>query len=796
MKSAKVILRQIIICLLVVLSVSTYPVAAIDTGYYNANNILYYDPDAVDCQTSSTSNSSATSSDSNDNLVTVYNYFLGKGLSENQAAGIVGNISQESGGNPTLRQGGGNLTDPSSLGTGVGVGKAWGLIQWDAGGRAIQYAKQAKITGNISDINTQLDIVWWHMNNTTPTGASSFLAAYKATTTVNAATDMFEQKMEGAGTPMMSNRYKAAELALKYTKNPTTTGTSTDAASGCTCGNTTTSSGVDVVIDPGHSGADKNETDPTTKLFIGDSSNDTERDQVWKTSEKVKSLLEAKGYTVKMTKDKEDSYVNLKQRAEIANSANAQIAVSIHNTEGKFGDAASGWVIPQKVNNYRTSSDGKKHAFSDSALAKKSQDYANKILATRKKSEGSAVIHDLNFEGRAPLSPGNISIVQLFSKIPWVYNEVGQTGYNSDKYAKGIADGIMAAIKPGSNDSAESSSVDSGTPTNGGLQEKSFAVKQTGSVPAGGRDVGATLYGGSYSGGKWQPSNGIQGSASGATDDNGMGYDGIPLPGKTAYAELDMGSALGGLDKYTKLQITYKGKSIVAEKRDIGGGGSPISGKPRAIDLWWETAKLLDMRDSAVVNVKPVSADTPLTPITGSASASSSKDCSGGAANGDAITTAINYAWPTYHKPNYTKKKPEYEKAIAAAQKAGKYVGGGQYPGVDCGGFVTRVMQDSGLDPKYGGGGNTDNQLEYLQKAGNWTEIKPKSTADMKPGDVAIKTSGGGHTYLYVGTVSGFEKQVASASYSPSNTAWRAPMAGSEKPADPEYRWFRLKGTG
>lgn len=789
MKAVKIIFRQIFICLLVVLSIATYPVQAIDTGYYNANNILYYDPDAIDCETSSTSSSSVTSSNKNDNLVTIYNYFLGKGLSDNQAAGIVGNIAQESGGDPTLSQGGGHLTNPESLGTGVGVGKAWGLIQWDAGGRAVQYAKKANVSGNISEIGTQLDVIWWHMNNETPTGAGGFLAAYKATTDVKAATDMYEQKMEAAGTPMMANRYAAANLALKYTKNPTTSGTSTDAASGCTCETNTTSTGVDVVIDPGHSSPDKTEIDPTTRLSIGDYSNEPEITQVWDTSQKVKSLLEAKGYTVKLTKDKALSYVSLKQRAEIANSANAQIAVSIHNTSGTFGQAATGWVIPQRVGLYRAASDtGKKTTFKDAAIATKSQDYANKILAARKKAEGDATIHDLDFQGRAPLSPGNISIVQLFSKVPWVYNEVGQTGYNSDKYAQGIANGIMASIKPASKSSSTGSSSSS-TSTSTPSSSSSSSASAVGNVPAGGKDVGATLYGGSYSGGSWQPSNGVQGSKSGSVDDNGMGYDGISLAGKTAYAELDMGKALGDLPKYTKLKITYKDKSVVAEKRDIGGGGGAISGKPRAIDLWWETAKLLDMRDSSVVHVEPVSSDTPVTPVSGSASASTG--CSSGAASGDAVTTAINYAWPQYHAKPYTTMKPEYKKATDEAKKAGKYIGGIQYPGVDCGGFVTRVMQNSGLDTSYGGGGNTETQLSYLQSSSKWTEIKPKSTSDMKPGDVAIKTSGGGHTYLFVGTVSGFGSNTASASLD-----GRAPMAGSEKPADPEYRWFRLKGTG
>jgi len=164
-----------------------------------------------------------------------------------------------------------------------------------------------------------------------------------------------------------------------------------------------------------------------------------------------------------------------------------------------------------------------------------------------------------------------------------------------------------------------------------------------------------------------------------------------------------------------------------------------------------------------------------------------------GAAAGNAVQTALNYAWPTYHEPNYLNMRPSYAAAISKAQGEGKYVGGGPHPGVDCGGFVTRVMQDSGLDPAYGGGGNTTTQLAYLSSSPKYKELKNPTSGDLTPGAIAIKTAGGGHTYMYVGKQPGFETQIASASYSPSGTAWRAPMAGMEAPADPEYRWFVLK---
>lgn len=168
-----------------------------------------------------------------------------------------------------------------------------------------------------------------------------------------------------------------------------------------------------------------------------------------------------------------------------------------------------------------------------------------------------------------------------------------------------------------------------------------------------------------------------------------------------------------------------------------------------------------------------------------------------GAAAGNAVQTALNYAWPEYYEPNFTKLTPAYKKSVEAAQRAGKYVGGGINPGVDCGGFITRVMQDSGVDPEYGLGGNTESQEKHLIESGKYKKIENPTTENLTPGAIAISSTYGGdgvgHTYMFVGKQPGFETQVVSSSYSPSGTAWRAPMAGYEVVADPNYNWYVLK---
>ena len=182
---------------------------------------------------------------------------------------------------------------------------------------------------------------------------------------------------------------------------------------------------------------------------------------------------------------------------------------------------------------------------------------------------------------------------------------------------------------------------------------------------------------------------------------------------------------------------------------------------------------------------------------TGESGSGACLDGSGdGAVAGDRVKTALNYAWPEYHKPPHFTLKPSYAKAVSDAQSKGLYVGGGIHPGIDCGGFITRVMQDSGDDPDYNKSpaGNTVNQENYVKSSGKYTLISNPTTATLKPGDIAINDR---HTYMYVGPQPETFKNgevVASASYSTSGASWRPPMAGHEAAADTMYRWYRLVG--
>ena len=126
---------------------------------------------------------------------------------------------------------------------------------------------------------------------------------------------------------------------------------------------------------------------------------------------------------------------------------------------------------------------------------------------------------------------------------------------------------------------------------------------------------------------------------------------------------------------------------------------------------------------------------------------------------------------------------PAYADAVNQSISEGRYVGGSVagVPGIDCGGFVTILVQNSGLEPNYNDSkGNTSTQEAWVRSHG-WQLINDSvgtfvDTSLLQPGDVAFSS---GHTFIYVGEIPGFNSVIASASYS-TRGAGRAPMAGSE----------------
>jgi CHAP domain len=115
-------------------------------------------------------------------------------------------------------------------------------------------------------------------------------------------------------------------------------------------------------------------------------------------------------------------------------------------------------------------------------------------------------------------------------------------------------------------------------------------------APAGGTIVGASEYGG-----PGDPGTPSDHSSSGVALDGHIAFAELGLPSAgdpNPYDARNLGTALGygkALPFHSTVQITANGRSVVAEKLDIGAGGPPVGDPPhqRDIDLWWQTAQAL-----------------------------------------------------------------------------------------------------------------------------------------------------------------------------------------------------------
>ena len=132
---------------------------------------------------------------------TMYDYFVGKGLTPFQSAGIVGNLDQESGGNPMASQ-------PGGPGRGIAQWSVGG--RWDTGSSDNENAFAAKQGQSIWSLQAQLDFVWYELTTFSGYGLSQL----KATTNVTDATVVFQNKFEGCGTCVETQRVAYAKAVL------------------------------------------------------------------------------------------------------------------------------------------------------------------------------------------------------------------------------------------------------------------------------------------------------------------------------------------------------------------------------------------------------------------------------------------------------------------------------------------------------------------------------------------------------------------------------------------------------
>jgi hypothetical protein len=142
----------------------------------------------------------SSESDLSSNDKTAFDFFVGKGLTDVQAAGIVGNLDQESSMDPSIAQYGG--------------GPGRGIAQWSTGGRwdtshddnVVWYAGQHGQSRY--SLMLQLEFIWYEL-------PSYGLSELRAATSVTAAVTAFQDRYEICGECDSTNRIAYAESALR-----------------------------------------------------------------------------------------------------------------------------------------------------------------------------------------------------------------------------------------------------------------------------------------------------------------------------------------------------------------------------------------------------------------------------------------------------------------------------------------------------------------------------------------------------------------------------------------------------
>jgi hypothetical protein len=151
-------------------------------------------------------------------------YLISKGLTKEQAAGVLGNMWAESGVEPQRLQGtaAGTITPHGNVPRGQ-TAKAWGLVQWDP---AHKFIDQAIAGGKDPDnIKTQLEFLWGQLSNEWPEGWSGSPGPgfdekiagddLKQTTTLEEATKSFLYKYERPGVPKEAERIRLAQMVYE-----------------------------------------------------------------------------------------------------------------------------------------------------------------------------------------------------------------------------------------------------------------------------------------------------------------------------------------------------------------------------------------------------------------------------------------------------------------------------------------------------------------------------------------------------------------------------------------------------
>ncbi|HET9850418.1 MAG TPA: phage tail tip lysozyme [Candidatus Saccharimonadales bacterium] len=165
------------------------------------DNTVWYQPSGNGC----TANVDVSLS-GNGQIQQAFNFFVSKGLSAEQAAGIVGNFKWESGVDPTKENGGTDSNTP---------GDTWGIAQWTQSsgrlGNLEKYAQQNNL--NIDDLATQLAFAWYELSQGTETNVLGYLKQVSGfgIQAVDSASNIVFNNYEGAGDATGPKRAQLSE---------------------------------------------------------------------------------------------------------------------------------------------------------------------------------------------------------------------------------------------------------------------------------------------------------------------------------------------------------------------------------------------------------------------------------------------------------------------------------------------------------------------------------------------------------------------------------------------------------
>lgn len=285
---------------------------------------------------------------------------------------------------------------------------------------------------------------------------------------------------------------------------------------------------------------------------------------------------------------------------------------------------------------------------------------------------------------------------------------------------------------------------------------------------------------------QWDDNRWNNGVVKFAADMNGDPYD---LAIQLRYLAWEMGltdewkdhpSTNGGVADAVRATSTPEEAAVVFEATFERSGGSALSQRQSNAKALYDKYK-----DSTSLS------------SSGAALPGTSASCSSSGASSSLQEYTLKYAWPQIHHEPRIQRKDEYIEAIYKATDEGRYIGSDY--GVDCGGFVTTLVYDSGFDKTYNHNAKGGNSfVQYVWANLNWQALGKandtflpdgsKFTDDkLQPGDVAFSP---GHTWIYVGEINGFESKYASASQGE-----KAPSAGGEGFDWDGAIWFRKKST-